>query len=210
MHVATVLLVTKDRILSQEISEAMRGSGYQVVVDQNGVLSRDAGADLILIDSRDLDPKTERLAPMIGLIIDDEINDEPLSLFDDIVFPPFDIKQLIVRIRKLLLKTGAVDDGKKIIVDELMIDLESYEVRIEGKRVELTYKEYELLKHLAAHPGRVYDRQTLLNSIWDYDYFGGTRTVDVHIRRLRAKLGTKYGAMIETVRQVGYRFSGEK
>ena len=84
-----------------------------------------------------------------------------------------------------------------------------YSVRLRGRVLDLTYKEFELLKHLAQHPGRVFTRSQLLQEVWGYDYFGGTRTVDVHVRRLRAKLGTDYEVLIGTVRNVGYRFVPE-
>lgn len=100
----------------------------------------------------------------------------------------------------------AADPNGTLRVDELTINPNNYEVSLHGEPLELTYKEYELLKLLAMHQGRVFSRETLLNQIWGYDYFGGTRTVDVHIRRLRAKLGIKYGSLIQTVRNVGYRF----
>ena len=87
-----------------------------------------------------------------------------------------------------------------------MIDEASYSARIGGRLLDLTYKEFELIKHLAQHPGRVFTRAQLLQEVWGYDYFGGTRTVDVHVRRLRAKLGLEYDVLIGTVRNVGYRF----
>lgn len=87
-----------------------------------------------------------------------------------------------------------------------MIHTDTYEALLDGAPLNLTYKEYELLKFLASRPGRVWDRQTLLNKIWEYDYFGGARTIDVHIRRLRSKMG-RYADLIQTVRQVGYKFS---
>ena len=88
-----------------------------------------------------------------------------------------------------------------------MIDESSYTAKIKGRSLDLTFKEFELLKYLAQHPGRVFTRAQLLHEIWGYDYFGGTRTVDVHIRRLRAKLGPEFESVIGTVRNVGYRFS---
>ncbi len=93
-----------------------------------------------------------------------------------------------------------------ISAGELVIDEDSYSARLRGRLLDLTYKEFELLKHLAQHPGRVFSRAQLLQEVWGYDYFGGTRTVDVHVRRLRAKLGTEHESMIGTVRNVGYRF----
>jgi DNA-binding response OmpR family regulator len=97
--------------------------------------------------------------------------------------------------------TGEIRTG------EVVIDENSYTARIKGRALDLTFKEFELLKYLAQHPGRVFTRSQLLQEIWGYDYFGGTRTVDVHIRRLRSKLGPEFEAIIGTVRNVGYRFT---
>ena len=89
---------------------------------------------------------------------------------------------------------------------DLTIDEATYSARLRGRVLDLTFKEFELLKFLAQHPGRVFTRAQLLQEVWGYDYFGGTRTVDVHVRRLRAKLGAEHEALIGTVRNVGYRF----
>ncbi|PXY81858.1 transcriptional regulator [Bifidobacterium asteroides] len=96
--------------------------------------------------------------------------------------------------------TGQVRSG------DLVVDTESYTARIHGRPINLAYKEFELLKYLVQHPGRVFTRAQLLQEVWGYDYYGGTRTVDVHVRRLRAKLGSEYEHLIGTVRNVGYRF----
>jgi DNA-binding response OmpR family regulator len=96
-------------------------------------------------------------------------------------------------------------DGGVTKAGELVIDEHSYSAKLRGRALDLTYKEFELLKYLAQHPGRVFSRAQLLQEIWGYDYFGGTRTVDVHVRRLRAKLGTEHEALIGTVRNVGYK-----
>ena len=96
---------------------------------------------------------------------------------------------------------------KEIRSGEVVIDEDSYTAKIKGRSLDLTFKEFELLKYLAQHPGRVFSRSQLLQEIWGYDYFGGTRTVDVHIRRLRSKLGPEFEAIIGTVRNVGYRFT---
>ena len=96
---------------------------------------------------------------------------------------------------------------KEIRSGEVVIDEDSYTAKIKGRTLDLTFKEFELLKYLAQHPGRVFSRSQLLKEIWGYDYFGGTRTVDVHIRRLRSKLGPEFESVIDTVRNVGYRFS---
>ena len=108
--------------------------------------------------------------------------------------------------RRLAAATPADgDDGGVTQAGELVIDEHSYSAKLRGRPLDLTYKEFELLKYLAQHPGRVFSRAQLLQEIWGYDYFGGTRTVDVHVRRLRAKLGTEHEALIGTVRNVGYK-----
>jgi DNA-binding response OmpR family regulator len=102
-------------------------------------------------------------------------------------------------------QTATVPPGG-IRAGDLSIDTQTYAAKLKGRPLDLTYKEFELLKFLAQHPGRVFTRDQLLREVWGYDYFGGTRTVDVHVRRLRAKLGSEHESMIGTVRQVGYKF----
>ena len=111
------------------------------------------------------------------------------------------------RIKLLLWKNNRVDAEQLIKVGDLVVDQANYAVTIAGQPLELTFKEYELLRFLATHRGRVFTREALLNQVWGYDYYGGNRTVDVHIRRIRAKLGTPYEDLVETVRNVGYRFN---
>ena len=98
-----------------------------------------------------------------------------------------------------------IDDSNVVTVGELVVDDATYTARIHGTPLDLTYKEFELLRFLVQHSGRVFTRKQLLQEVWGYDFFGGTRTVDVHVRRLRAKLGTEYEGMIATVRNVGYK-----
>nr|WP_279671670.1 response regulator transcription factor [Flexivirga meconopsidis] len=129
---------------------------------------------------------------------------------DDVILDSAGPAEVEARIR---LATSRVapeesEEPARITAGELTIDEEAYAARIRGRTLDLTYKEFELLKHLAAHPGRVFTRAQLLQEVWGYDYFGGTRTVDVHVRRLRAKLGPEHEALIGTVRNVGYRFVG--
>jgi DNA-binding response OmpR family regulator len=101
---------------------------------------------------------------------------------------------------------AAADRAEEIRSGDLSIDEATYQARVGGQPLDLTFKEFELLKYLAQHPGRVFSRAQLLQEVWGYDYFGGTRTVDVHVRRLRAKLGPEREALIGTVRNVGYKF----
>jgi DNA-binding response OmpR family regulator len=98
------------------------------------------------------------------------------------------------------------DEPEEIRAGDVVIDEQAYSAMVRGRSLDLTYKEFELLKYLAQHPGRVFSRAQLLQEVWGYDYFGGTRTVDVHVRRLRAKLGVEHEQLIGTVRNVGYRF----
>jgi DNA-binding response OmpR family regulator len=126
--------------------------------------------------------------------------------FDDWVLPAASPAELETRLRLVGLVAEQRDAplrGSKI--GDLVIDEDSYQVRLRGDPLDLTYKEFELLKTLAAHPNRVFTRELLLQEVWGYDYFGGSRTVDVHIRRLRAKLGPEHEALIGTVRGVGYK-----
>jgi two-component system, OmpR family, alkaline phosphatase synthesis response regulator PhoP len=125
----------------------------------------------------------------------------------DFIVSPYEISELMLRVRRLLREkaTGTEESGI-IQAGELTIDLAKAEVTVAGHRVELTFREYELLRFLSSTPGRVFTREALLNKVWGYDYYGGDRTVDVHIRRLRSKIETDKLTFIETVRNIGYRF----
>jgi DNA-binding response OmpR family regulator len=126
---------------------------------------------------------------------------------DDLLFMPARPGEALIRLAFLLQRLRGAQPDHALDFDGLTIDLANYAVSQNGSRVELTYKEYELLRFLSTHSGRVYNRETLLQQVWGNDYFGGVRTVDVHIRRLRAKLSPTHDHLIETVRNVGYRFA---
>jgi DNA-binding response OmpR family regulator len=130
---------------------------------------------------------------------------------DDVVLHTCGPAELEARIRLTIGRMQAArdDDGTDdhvIRSGEVVVDDASYTATIGSRPLDLTFKEFELLKYLAQHPGRVFTRDQLLQEVWGYDYFGGTRTVDVHVRRLRAKLGPEHETLIGTVRNVGYRF----
>ena len=127
---------------------------------------------------------------------------------DDVILAAAGPAEVETRLRLAVGRLGAAvsSDGATIRGGELTIDPDTYAAKLRGRSLNLTYKEFELLKFLAQHAGRVFTRDQLLREVWGYDYFGGTRTVDVHVRRLRAKLGSEYESMIGTVRQVGYKF----
>ena len=123
---------------------------------------------------------------------------------DDLVYPGTTEAELRVRLGMIRRRLGVTPEAS-IRLGACAINSESYQVFCDGRPLDLTYKEFELLKFLAQHPARVYTRSALLREVWGYDFYGGTRTVDVHIRRLRAKLGPEHEHLIETVRGVGYR-----
>ena len=127
---------------------------------------------------------------------------------DEILLPGAGPAEVDARLRLLKSRPGgdAGREGGALVLGELVIDEATYAARLRGRLLELTYKEFELLKYLAQHAGRVFTRAQLLQEVWGYDFFGGSRTVDVHVRRLRAKLGTEHEQMIGTVRNVGYKF----
>ena len=125
---------------------------------------------------------------------------------DDFAVEPFDDDEIIERIGRLLKRADKSKSGEIIRAGELTIDLARYEVYHQGDLLELTFREYELLKYLASNPERVFTRDMLLDKVWGYDYYGGDRTVDVHIRRLRSKIQDPDQEYIETVRNIGYRF----
>lgn len=127
---------------------------------------------------------------------------------DEILLDASGPAEIEARLRLALERAGMSDDPdhEEIAAGELAIDISGYTARLRGTPLDLTYKEFELLKHLVQHPGRVFTRTQLLQEVWGYDYYGGTRTVDVHVRRLRAKLGAEHDQLIGTVRNVGYRF----
>jgi DNA-binding response OmpR family regulator len=149
--------------------------------------------------------KIPRKIPIIAIISSDLLNN-PAAFqgATDFIISPYAPRELVLRVKRLIRKSNREDE--MLICDDLIIDLLNCEVRVGGKVVELTFKEYELLKFLAKDRGRVFSRETLLNKVWGYDYFGGDRTVDVHIRRLRSKIEIGDKSFIETVRNIGYRF----
>jgi two-component system alkaline phosphatase synthesis response regulator PhoP len=150
--------------------------------------------------------KNEKNLPVIALIPSGMVEGIDNSFeADDFVTAPYDAAELSLRVARLLNR-DRVNSREIISSNGLMIDLVTCETAVDGQIMDLTFKEYEMLKLLAGNPGRVYTRENLLNKVWGYDYFGGDRTVDVHIRRLRSKIESSGHTFIETVRNIGYRF----
>ena len=125
---------------------------------------------------------------------------------DELVICPTSDDELSLRVKQAVYRVNGPSGSHTLLMGDLSIDLERYEVSVAGRRVTLTYKEFQLLALLASNPGRVYTREVLLSQVWGYDYLGGTRTVDVHVRRLRSKVESPGRSFVETIWNVGYRF----
>jgi two-component system, OmpR family, alkaline phosphatase synthesis response regulator PhoP len=148
------------------------------------------------------------LAPLLLLVTPSQLGELELreDLFDDFCTTPWQSQELEARLSHLFWRTGRGTRPDLVEYGALVLNLETYQAALSGRPLDLTYMEYELLKFLATHPGKVFTREVLLSRVWGYEYYGGARTVDVHIRRLRAKLGEEQASLISTVRSVGYRF----
>ncbi len=167
----------------------------------------------VLLIGIDRSPETDALCqflktkkvPVVELAADRALSHlNPYA--DDFVLEPHRAAEISARIKRLLQQKIVIKGSDQIIAGNLVIDTAKYEVYNHGTLIELTFKEYELLKFLAGNPGRVFTRDSLLNQVWGSDYFGGDRTVDVHVRRLRGKIETDRQTYIDTVRNIGYRF----
>lgn len=181
-------------------SEATPEGGWAAVI---AVLGSDSPAGWNAIKTLRSGDATPVLVLLGGAQLADlELRDE---LYDDFCLLPAHPAELEARLRHLLRGSAPVTTDV-IQYRELSLNVSTYQASIAGRSLDLTYMEYELLKFLAQNPGKVFTREMLLNRVWGYEYYGGARTVDVHVRRLRAKLGEEHASLIDTVRSVGYRF----
>jgi DNA-binding response OmpR family regulator len=222
---AKVLLLTNTLGASAEVLPALGLLQHQVKIlpAEASVLVDAPEADLLLIDARRDLPNVKSFTKLldstgVSCPIIAITTEGGLTAFnadwgiDDVILDTAGPAEVDARIRialgKHAIELVALDPhAGEIRSGEVTIDESTYTARLKGNVLDLTFKEFELLKYLAQHPGRVFTRAQLLQEIWGYDYFGGTRTVDVHIRRLRSKLGPEFEAIIGTVRNVGYRFT---
>ena len=222
---ARVLLLTNTLGASAEVLPALGLLQHQVRIlpAEASVLVDAPDLDLLMIDARRDLPATKSLTKLlnstgVGSPIIAITTEGGLTAFnadwgiDDVILDTAGPAEVDARIRIALGKhaiqlIASDPHNGEIRSGEVTIDETTYTARLKGNVLDLTFKEFELLKYLAQHPGRVFTRAQLLQEIWGYDYFGGTRTVDVHIRRLRSKLGPEFEAIIGTVRNVGYRFT---
>ena len=222
---AKVLLLTNTLGASAEVLPALGLLQHQVRIlpAEASVLVDAPDVDVLMIDARRDLPATKSLTKLlnstgVGCPIIAITTEGGLSAvnadwgIDDVILDTAGPAEVDARIRIALGKhaielVASDPPSGEIRSGEVTIDETTYTARLKGNVLDLTFKEFELLKYLAQHPGRVFTRAQLLQEIWGYDYFGGTRTVDVHIRRLRSKLGPEFEAIIGTVRNVGYRFT---
>ena len=207
-----------------ELQKALDASGFQWNAVANEETARNlepqdgwAGAVISAVESieralefsRVLRERDVPVAPILLVVAPSQLSrlEDRRELFDDFSLETAVADELEVRLAVLLARSGrGKKDDHLIVYGPLALNLETYQAVVAGRPLDLTYMEYELLRFLAAHPGKVFTREVLLSRVWGYEYFGGARTVDVHVRRLRAKLGEENAHLIETVRSVGYRF----
>jgi len=197
---------------------ALEADGFEVVVRPPSAGDPDGEFDAVILHlpsvAEDAAAKhyieaahAGEAAAVIAIISADQVQAfDPAKGLDDFLLAGAPPAELCARVRQALWKRHGVDARNILKVGDLEMDLANYTVHIGGRPVELTYKEYELLRFLATNRDRVFNRETLLNKVWGYDFYGGSRTVDVHIRRLRSKIEDRHTPFIETVRNVGYRF----
>jgi DNA-binding response OmpR family regulator len=221
---STLLLLTNALQPSAEVLPGLALLGHQVKImpAEGSALLEAPDSDLVLVDGRQDLAHARDLCRLIRTTGSDGpvllvVTEGGLAVvthdwgMDDVLIHTCGPAELEARIKlaigRLLAQREAADpDAHVIRSGEVIVDDATYTAKIGARHLDLTFKEFELLKFLAQHPGRVFTRQQLLQEVWGYDYFGGTRTVDVHVRRLRAKLGPDNETLIGTVRNVGYRF----
>lgn len=217
---ARLLLLTHDPAPSAQVVPGLGLLGHDVRVrpPDASVLLDSPDADVVLVDARHDLVRARALCrviratgtsrPVIAVLTEGGLAAVNADwAVEDVLLDTAGPAEIEARLRLVTSRSaGADEEDGRIVAGDLTIDEASYSARLGSQLLNLTYKEFELLKHLAQHPGRVFTRDQLLHEVWGYDYYGGSRTVDVHVRRLRAKLGSEHEQLIGTVRNVGYRF----
>ena len=222
----SVLVVEDDRNIAELLQMYLEKEGYAVAIAFDGGQGlskfRAIGPDLVLLDV--MMPvmdgwavckaiRAESSTPIIMLTAKGETDDKVAGLrsgADDYITKPFEMKEVLARIEAVLRRSAGLSAEKKtrrLVYDKLIIDMDAFELTVDGKKVDAPPKEMELLFYLASSPNRVYTRNQLLDEVWGFDYFGDSRTVDVHVKRLREKLeGISESWSLKTVWGVGYKF----
>ena len=215
---AKLLIYTADDSLGDALERALRREGHfcSTVVEEEAALSgiKAHGLSLVLLDDAPALPKVPdiRKWTTLPILLMSEtgrlINISTPFQPDDIITKPIREEELILRVKNLCLKKDSENNSIEINTNKagLSVDEDRYEIRLDGEIIDLTFREFELLKHLIQNPERVFDREQLLNLVWGFDYIGGPRTVDVHVRRIRSKIEVKGRNYIKTIRNVGYKF----
>ena len=222
--VGTILIIGDQNKQGVELKDALKKETHftTLLVPKNGisvnaVVERDP--DLIILNPKasyfeliDLyysikkEPQVQE-TPMALLLDESEMKTADLpSGIQEVLYRPLRMIEAVSRITHLFKRLHKVDQKDLIVRGKIRIDVTKYETRVADRKIDLTYTEFELLKFLCTNPGTVFTREVLLNKVWGYEYYGGTRTVDVHIRRLRSKIEGKSQVFIETVRNIGYKF----
>lgn len=217
----TVFLVTRHQDVSR-LGAVLERAGFSApVIAPDRLAADDAtpNADIVILDLRDIPPAafnilsanyTEHGVVLLVLVAEDQFDRITADLpIDDFVLLPANPPEVVRRIERAIWRRHGVDSENFVHCGALTLDLSNYRVTVGGEPLVMTFKEYELLRFLAMNAGRVFTREQLLNRVWGYDYFGGARTVDVHIRRIRSKIEIHGHSFIETVRNVGYRLVAE-
>lgn len=226
MSIGKILVADDDKNISELLRLYLEKEGYTVVIANDGeeALTKFSSEtpDLVLLDimmpkldgwqtCREIRKKSE--CPIIMITAKGETFDKVLGLelgADDYVVKPFDSKEIVARIKAVLRRTGKASvksDIKEVSYDKLVVNMTKYELKVDGRVVDTPPKELELLYHLASNPNRVYTRDQLLDEVWGFEYYGDSRTVDVHVKRLREKLeGVSEKWALKTVWGVGYKF----
>jgi len=224
-----IVVVEDDINIAELLRLYLEKDGFEVLIAHDGGaglnLAETENPDLVMLDIMlpVMDGwqvckaiRKNSKVPIIMLTAKGETEDKVTGLemgADDYIVKPFEVKELLARVHAVLRRTGeeVPQQGKKLTYDKLVINLDSYELIVDGKKVDTPPKEMELLYHLAATPNRVYTRNQLLDEVWGFDYFGDSRTVDVHIKRLREKLeGVSDKWTLKTGWGVGYKFESEE
>ena len=222
----SVLIVEDDQNIAELLRLYLEKEGYVAAIASDGgagvEMFRKLQPDLVLLDVMlpVMDGWTvlqnirkDSMTPVIMLTAKGETTDKVSGLkmgADDYITKPFEMKEVLARIEAVLRRGGGQEEkapSKRLVFDKLIIDLDAFELIVDGKKVDTPPKEMELLFHLASSPNRVYTRNQLLDEVWGFDYFGDSRTVDVHVKRLREKLeGVSPQWSLKTVWGVGYKF----
>ncbi len=205
--------------VSSAIAEAGLSCELAQDLDSLGELSPEEFPAAVLVDFSTLDTTEAGLLidqchglklPVLAIVPQGMLGGYDPSLNpDEFIVSPIIQDELVARLKQAIFRVKGPTSREVLKVGELVIDLEKYDVTMSGRRISLTYKEFQLLVLLASNPGRVYTRDVLLSQVWGYDYLGGTRTVDVHIRRLRSKIEDPDHSFVETIWNVGYRFKSD-